>query len=107
MLEKDQEIMIQPDRKVSMPRSDEEKAKVINRLKRIEGQVRGIQKMIEEDRYCVDVLVQVSATNAALKKVGLNLLQRHTNHCVSGAIKSGNGEDAIEELLKVFEQFSK
>ncbi|HHY73472.1 MAG TPA: metal-sensing transcriptional repressor [Bacillus bacterium] len=88
-------------------RSDEEKKNLLNRLKRIEGQVRGIQKMVEEDRYCVDVLVQISAINAALKKVGLTMLERHTNHCVADAIKSGNGEQSIEELMKVIEQFTK
>ncbi|WP_345243821.1 metal-sensing transcriptional repressor [Pontibacillus salipaludis] len=90
-----------------MPRTDEEKQKVLNRLKRIEGQVRGIQKMIEEDRYCVDVLVQISAINAALKKVGFSLMERHTNHCVADAIHKGNGDEAIQELIKVMEQFSK
>ncbi|MCD5325202.1 MULTISPECIES: metal-sensing transcriptional repressor [Pontibacillus] len=89
------------------PRTDEEKQKVLNRLKRIEGQVRGIQKMIEEDRYCVDVLVQISAINAALKKVGFSLMERHTNHCVADAIHKGNGDEAIQELIKVMEQFSK
>lgn len=89
------------------PRSDNEKEQAINRLKRIEGQVRGLQKMLEEDRYCVDVLVQVSAINAALKKVGFNLLERHTNHCVSNAINKGNGEESIDELMKVIKQFSK
>lgn len=89
------------------PRTEDEKKKVINRLKRIEGQVRGIQKMIEEDRYCVDTLVQISAVNSALKKVGFNLLERHTKNCVSSAIQSGNGNESIEELLKVMEQFSK
>jgi len=88
-------------------RSDEEKKNLLNRLKRIEGQVRGIQKMIEDDRYCVDVLVQISAINAALKKVGLTMLERHTNHCVADAIQSGNGEESIAELMKVIEQFSK
>ncbi|RSK29291.1 transcriptional regulator [Bacillus sp. HMF5848] len=89
------------------PRSQQEKQQLLNRLKRIEGQVRGIQKMIEEDRYCVDVLIQVSAINAALKKVGFSLLERHTHHCVSDAIKQGDGDAAIDELMKVFQQFSK
>ena len=57
-----------------VPRTSEEKQSVINRLKRIEGQVRGIQRMVEEDRYCVDILVQISAINAALKKAGFPLL---------------------------------
>ncbi|HLR66742.1 metal-sensing transcriptional repressor [Virgibacillus alimentarius] len=89
------------------PRTEDEKQKVINRLKRIEGQVRGIQKMVEEDRYCVDILVQISAINAALKKVGFSLMERHTKHCVSEAIKTGEGNEAIEELIEVIKQFSK
>lgn len=90
-----------------MPRTNVEKANLVNRLKRIEGQIRGIQKMIEEDRYCVDILIQINAANNALKKVGMNVLERHTHHCVSGAIKSGDGEAAIDELMKVIEQFSR
>lgn len=89
------------------PRNDDEKVKLVNRLKRIEGQVRGIQKMVEDDRYCVDILVQVSAINAALKNVGFNLLERHSHHCVTHAIHSGDGEEAIDELMKVMKQFSK
>lgn len=89
------------------PRTDEEKTKVINRLKRIEGQIRGIQKMVEEDRYCVDTLVQISAVSKALNKVGYSLMERHTHHCVSDAIKKGEGDEAIDELMKVVQQFSK
>ncbi|MBC6972116.1 metal-sensing transcriptional repressor [Bacillus sp. Xin] len=88
-------------------RSDKEKEQIMNRLKRIEGQVRGIQNMIENDRYCVDILVQISAINAAMKKVGMGILKNHTDHCVSNAIKDGNGDEAIEELMTVFERFSK
>lgn len=100
-------IKINQEKKPVNPRGDEEKNKLLNRLKRIEGQVRGIQKMIEDDRYCIDILVQISAINAALKKVGFNLIERHTKHCVSSAIQSGNGDESIEELLKVMEQFTK
>ncbi|EMA6344372.1 metal-sensing transcriptional repressor [Bacillus cytotoxicus] len=88
-------------------RSDKEKEQIMNRLKRIEGQVRGIQNMIENDRYCVDILVQISAINAAMKKVGMGILKNHTHHCVSHAIQDGNGDEAIEELMRVFERFSK
>ncbi|OZM57534.1 transcriptional regulator [Lottiidibacillus patelloidae] len=87
--------------------SDEDKQLVLNRLKRVEGQVRGIQKMVEEDRYCVDILVQMSAINAALKKVGFHLMEKHTHHCVANAIKEGNGDASIDELMKVIQQFSK
>ncbi|WP_284141711.1 MULTISPECIES: metal-sensing transcriptional repressor [unclassified Virgibacillus] len=95
------------EKKPVTPRTDKEKQAIVNRLKRVEGQVRGVQKMIEEDRYCVDILVQISAINAALNKVGYSLLERHTKHCVSSAIKSGEGEAAIDELMEVVKQFSK
>jgi CsoR family transcriptional regulator, copper-sensing transcriptional repressor len=69
-----------------------------SRLRRIEGQVRGIEKMIDEDRYCIDVLTQVNAVRAALESVALQLLADHTEHCVSEAIREGNGESKIREL---------
>ncbi|GGI40695.1 metal-sensing transcriptional repressor [Mammaliicoccus stepanovicii] len=89
------------------PRTREEKDKVINRLKRIEGQVRGIQNMVEDDRYCLDVLVQISAIQSALKNVGFAVTERHMQHCVSDAIQNGDGEEMIDELLTVLKQFSK
>lgn len=89
------------------PRSEVEQQKIINRLKRIEGQVRGIQKMVEEERYCIDILVQISAINSALKNTGFQLLEKHMHHCVTHAIHTGDGEESIEELLKVMQQFSK
>ncbi|WP_174613505.1 metal-sensing transcriptional repressor [Virgibacillus ihumii] len=91
----------------SKPRTRDEKEKTINRLKRIEGQVRGIQKMVEEDRYCMDILVQISAIQSALKNVGFNVTERHIHHCVSDAIKQGEGHETIEELMSVMKQFSK
>lgn len=90
-----------------IPRSEDEKIKVLNRLKRIEGQVRGLQKMVEDDRYCMDVLVQISAINSALKQVGFSLMERHANTCVKHSIESGNGDDYIEELMKIMRQFAK
>lgn len=89
------------------PRTEEEKEKMVKRLKRIEGQVRGIQKMIEEDRYCVDILIQISAIESALKQVGFSVTERHMNHCVSDAIKKGEGAESIDELMKVLRQFGK
>jgi CsoR family transcriptional regulator, copper-sensing transcriptional repressor len=91
----------------SKPRTQDEKQKVVNRLKRIEGQVRGIQKMVEDDRYCMDILVQISAIQSALKNVGFAVTERHINHCVSDAIKQGEGKETIEELMGVLKQFSK
>src|SRR5699024_8462442 len=90
-----------------VPRTKDEKESVVNRLKRIEGQVRGIQKMDEEDRYCADILVQISAINAALKKVGYSVAERHAKHCVSDAVKSGDGDAAIDELMEIMKHFSK
>jgi len=89
------------------PRTEEEKNQIINRLKRIEGQVRGIQKMVEDDRYCVDILVQISAIQSAMKNIGFAVTERHINHCVSHAIKQGEGKETIEELMTVLKQFSK
>ena len=74
---------------------------LLKRLNRIEGQVRGIAKMIESDRYCVDVLTQVSAIKSALDAVGLQLLEDHTRGCVQNAVQSGNGGQEITELLNI------
>jgi len=69
------------------------------RLRRIEGQVRGIAKMIDEDKYCIDILTQVSAVNSALQSVALGLLEEHLNHCVSNAVSAG-GEEADAKLAE-------
>ncbi|WP_414047564.1 metal-sensing transcriptional repressor [Macrococcus equi] len=95
------------DKHVTTTRDEEEKEKLNKRLKRIEGQVRGIQKMIEEDRYCVDILIQISAIESALKQVGFSVTERHMKYCMSDAIKRGEGESSIEELMKVLRQFGK
>lgn len=86
-----------------------EKKDLIVRLRRIEGQVRGLQRMIDEDKYCVDVLTQVVAVRGALKKVGLNVLDNHTHGCVQKVIKSDNKEDnqlVIDELMGVLAKFA-
>ncbi len=88
-------------------RGSSEKQALISRLKRVEGQVRGIQNMIENDRYCIDITVQISAVNAALKQVGFSLLEQHANHCVKHAIESGDGGAAVEELIQVIKQYAK
>lgn len=90
-----------------IPRSNDEKSQMINRLKRIEGQVRGLQKMIEDDRYCVDVLVQISAVKAALDKVGYQMMERHAKMCVSHAVQQGDGDAYMDELMKVIRQYAK
>lgn len=81
-----------------MPGCSTHKRAVQGRLRRVEGQVRGIQKMVEEDRYCIDVLTQVGAVKAALDSVALLLLADHTEHCVSEAIHAGKGGAKVKEL---------
>ena len=76
------------------------------RLARIEGQVRGIGRMLAEDRYCVDVLTQVSAVRSALDAVALELLEHHLHGCVQQAVKSGKGEPAIDEAMSVISKFA-
>lgn len=78
-----------------------------DRLKRIEGQVRGIVRMIDEDRYCIDILTQIRAVRAALRGVEDEVLKDHVEHCVEGAIASGDGDDQrrkVQELLTVLAQ---
>ena len=77
------------------------------RINRIEGQVRGIGKMIAEDRYCIDVLTQVSAVQAALDALALQLLEHHLHGCVQQAVKSGDGDRAIDEALTVIRKFAR
>ena len=77
------------------------------RINRIEGQVRGIGKMIAEDRYCIDILTQVSAVQSALDALALKLLEHHLHGCVQHAVKSGDGDHAIDEALAVIRKFAR
>lgn len=74
------------------------KDQLVKRLRRVEGQVRGIERMVEEDRYCIDVITQISAVQAALDKVALGLLDQHAHHCVVGA-PDGEKSDRTDELM--------
>lgn len=88
----------------------EQKDDLLNRLKRIEGQIKGIQKMIQDDKYCVDVLTQVAAAKAAINKVGGMLLKSHAMGCVKGAVLSDDKEkssEMIDELVDVVLKFMK
>jgi DNA-binding FrmR family transcriptional regulator len=81
------------------------KAASLKRLKRIEGQVRGLSRMVEGDRYCIDIVTQITAVRAALRKVEEEVLRDHVAHCVDGAIASGNRAQQrrkIAELMDVF-----
>ncbi len=85
----------------------ENKPRLLNRLNRIEGQVRGIVRMVEDDRYCIDVLTQLQAVRAALAKVETEMLKDHLGHCIEGAIFSGDkGEQRAKaaELVQLLER---
>ncbi|MGH8315452.1 MAG: metal-sensitive transcriptional regulator [Steroidobacterales bacterium] len=88
----------------------ENKDKLLKRLARAEGQVRGIARMVEEDRYCIDILTQLAAVDTALEGVALAILDDHVKHCVAGALASGDQGDAatkIDELLDAVRRFAK
>jgi len=81
-------------------------ASYLRRLRRIEGQVRGLQRMVEEDKYCIDILTQVSAATKALQAVALGLLEEHLSHCVSQALAEG-GDDAAEKIKEASEAIAR
>ena len=88
----------------------QDKGALVNRLHRIEGQVRGIERMVEDDRYCIDILTQIAAVNTALEALALKLLDEHVRHCVAGALTSGDEADAAtktEELLEAVQRFAR
>lgn len=83
---------------------------IVKRLHRIEGQVRGIERMVEDDRYCIDVLTQIAAASTALESLAFTILDKHVRHCVAGALASGDEVDAAvktEELLQAVKRFSR
>jgi DNA-binding FrmR family transcriptional regulator len=82
------------------------KKELQDRLRRIEGQVRGIQRMVEQDQYCIDILTQLSSVTAALRAVGLGLLDDHVRHCVKEAIVEGTPDEKVEELLAAVARFN-
>jgi DNA-binding FrmR family transcriptional regulator len=87
-----------------------DKDALVRRLHRIEGQVRGIERMVEEDRYCIDVLTQIAAVNTALESLAFKILDDHVNHCVAGALASGDRAEAetkSKELLEAVHRFAR
>ena len=86
------------------------KETLVKRLHRIEGQVRGIERMVDEDRYCIDVITQISAVTTALESLAFQILDDHVRHCVAGALESGEAAVAAEkseELLSAVHRFAK
>ena len=87
-----------------------DKDALVKRLHRIEGQVRGIERMVEDDRYCIDILTQIAAVGTALEAVALRILDEHVRHCVAGALTTGDETDArtkTEELLEAVHRFAR
>jgi DNA-binding FrmR family transcriptional regulator len=87
-----------------------DKDALIKRLHRIAGQVRGVEKMVEDDRYCIDILTQIAAVNTALEALAFKILDEHVRHCVAGALASGDEQDAhvkTEELLEAVQRFAR
>ncbi|MDQ3672248.1 MAG: metal-sensitive transcriptional regulator [Actinomycetota bacterium] len=87
-----------------------DKEALVRRLHRIEGQVRGIERMVEDDRYCIDILTQISAVTTALESVAFRILDDHVNHCVAGALASGDPVEAgakSKELLEAVHRFAR
>jgi DNA-binding FrmR family transcriptional regulator len=92
------------------PGDPETRKNVLNQLRRIEGQIRGLQRMVGEDRYCPDILVQVSAVHEALRKVSQVLLKNHLGHCVTSAIQSGDehrAQSIYDELSDLFNKYAR
>ena len=81
----------------------------LKRLRRIEGQVRGLQKMVDDDRYCADIMTQISSVHEALRAVGRELMRNHLKHCASAAISAGNGEaePMYDELIEMMYKLSR
>lgn len=87
-------------------RSETEKKRITNRLNRIEGQIKGVNKMIEEDRYCNDILIQLSAIENSIKSLSNHILESHLYTCVTDDLEKGNTE-IIDELIGLFKRFNK
>jgi DNA-binding FrmR family transcriptional regulator len=88
----------------------EAKRRAVQGLKRIEGQVRGLQRMVEDERYCADVLTQISAVHEALRRVGKLLMRNHLEHCVTDALRSGSDDaaaDAYDEVMDLMYRYAK
>ncbi len=85
--------------------NEETKKDVLPRLRKIEGQIKGIQKMVEKERYCIDIINQVTAAQRALDQVSLKVMQRHIESCVTNAVKADGGDSIMEELMETIYKF--
>lgn len=83
------------------------KEDIIQRLRKVEGQVKGIQRMINEDKYCVDILVQIAAVRAAINKVGVMVFDNYTRKCLETAVENHKEDEIIDELIQVLTKFTR
>jgi CsoR family transcriptional regulator, copper-sensing transcriptional repressor len=90
-----------------MRKTETSRQKILNRLNRVDGQVRGIARMVEEERYCIDVLTQLQAVRAALASIEKEMLKTHLSHCVEGAIVSGNAGEQRQKARELIELLAK
>jgi len=97
------------DRRTALDVDPSIKDRNLKRLRRIEGQVRGLQKMVDDDRYCADIMTQISSVHEALRAVGRELMRNHLKHCASAAISAGNGEaePMYDELIEMMYKLSR
>jgi DNA-binding FrmR family transcriptional regulator len=106
--ERDATVEAEPRRSTSYAA---DKARILNRLRRMEGQVRGVQRMVEDDQYCIDVLTQISAIMAAARQVGMLVLEDHIRGCVIGGARhqhhGGDPEETLTELTQAIERFTR
>ena len=86
---------------------NKEKTELRHRLKKVAGQINGIDKMLDDGRYCVDILQQIVAARAALNKVALLITESHAKSCIVAAVKEDRGDQSIDELMNVLKQFNK
>jgi DNA-binding FrmR family transcriptional regulator len=96
-----------PRSKTQVAVAGRDKSGLLKRLNRIGGQVAGVARMIGEDRYCIDILTQVAAIRSALDALALRLLHDHAQGCLQHAVRSGNGADAIDEMMQVVKRFAR
>ncbi len=85
----------------------EQKENIIRRLRKIEGQVKGLQRMVDNEKYCVDILIQVAAVRAAINKVGVMIFENHSRECLLKAVEEKDQDESIEELITVLAKFIK
>ena len=87
--------------------NEEVKSNALLRLRKVEGQVKGITKMVDQEKYCIDIINQITAAQRALDQVALGIMKRHVESCVSSAVKEGKGSSKIDELMETIDKFVK